>query len=75
MWKTCCVYIYLLKKYTQTVAISFECLIFCEKLDNIQMILQLSECLSAINICEQNTIAMCDFMFMQHKSHSDMVRV
>ena len=39
----------------------------------IQMILQLSKCLSATNICEQNTIPMCDFMFMQHKTYSDKV--
>ena len=39
----------------QTVAISFACLFFFyEKLEDIQMILQLSECLSATNICGQN---------------------
>ena len=63
----CCVYmIYLLPQDIRTVAISFECQVFLgEKLEDIQMILQLSERLSATNICEQN---MCDFMFMQHKS-------
>ena len=35
-------------------------LYFCEKLEDIQMILQLSECLSATNICEQNKFPMCD---------------
>ena len=35
---------------TWTVAISVECLISCEKQENIQMILQLSECLSVTNI-------------------------
>ena len=37
------------------------------------MILQLSEGLSATNICEQNMFLMCDFMIMQHNSHSDKV--
>ena len=45
---------------TLTVAISFVCLFFInEKLEDIQMILQLSECLSATNICEQNTFPAC----------------
>ena len=52
----CCVYIYLLLEDIWTVAISFECLGFCETLEDIQMILQLSECLSATNICEQNML-------------------
>ena len=38
------------------------------------MILQLSEYLSAINICGQNMFLMCDFIFMQHNSHSDRVK-
>ena len=42
----CCVYLNLLQKDTWTVAISFECLISCKKLRDIQMVLQLSECLS-----------------------------
>ena len=63
----------LLQKDTGTDAISFDCLIFCEKLEDIQMILQLSECLSAINICEQITIPTCDFMFMQHNNDFDKV--
>ena len=45
---------------------------FLKKKLDIQMILQLSECLSATNICEQK-FPMCDFMFMQHNSHSDKV--
>ena len=32
----CGVYIYLLQKDTHTAAISFECLIFCEKLEDIK---------------------------------------
>ena len=36
-------------------------------LEDIQMVLQLSESLYATNICEKNMILMCDFMFMQHK--------
>ena len=32
----CGVYKYLLEKDTSTVAISFECLIFCEKLEDIK---------------------------------------
>ena len=43
------------------------------KLEDIQKILQHSECLSATNICEQNMFPTCDFMFMQHNSHSDKV--
>ena len=55
-----------------------SCNIICmslvyEKLEDIQMILQLSECLSATNICEQNTFPACDVMFMQLISHSDKV--
>ena len=62
-----CVYTYLLQKDTQTVAISFGCMSnSLRKTENIQMILQLSECLSAAEVCEQNTLPMCDFMFMQH---------
>ena len=72
-WKTCYVYLYLLQKDTQTVAISVECLISCEKLEDIQTILQLSECLSATNICEQNTFSMGGFISLQHNSHSDKV--
>ena len=67
----CCVYLYLLQEDTRTVAISIECLISCEKLGDIQMILQLSECLSATNICEQNMFSRWDFIFMQYNSHSD----
>ena len=37
--------------------------------------LQLSECLSATNICEQNMFPMCYLMFMQHTSHSDEVSI
>ena len=48
-----CVYLYLLQKDTRTAAISVECQISCEKLGDIQMKLQLSECLSATNICEK----------------------
>ena len=64
MWKTCYVYIYLLQK----VAVSF----FNEKLEDIQMILQLCDYLSAMNVCEQNTFPTCHFMFMQLKNHSDL---
>ena len=58
---------------TWTVAISVECLISCEKWEDIQMILQLSECLSVTNICDHNTFARCDFVYMQHSSHSGTV--
>ena len=58
---------------SRTVAISVDCLISCKKLEDIQMILQLSELLSATNICEQNTFSTCDFIFMQHNCHSDKV--
>ena len=66
----CYVYIYLLQKDTRTVALSLECLFFSRIMENIQ-ILQLSECLSATNIYGQNTFLTCDFIFMQHNSHSD----
>ena len=59
-------------KWKLSVAISVESL-YCEKLEDIQMILQLSECLSATNICEQNMFSTCDFILMQHNSHSDKV--
>ena len=39
---------------------------FLWKTEDIQMTLQLSECLSATNIWEQNLFPTCDFMFMQH---------
>ena len=39
-----------LQKDTRTVAISFKCQLFGEKLEDIKMILQLSKCLSATNI-------------------------
>ena len=60
----CCVYIYLLQKDTHT----FASLMFCKNLEDIQMILQQSECIFATNIhvCEQNMIPTCNFMFMQH---------
>ena len=55
------VHIYLLQKGTRTVAISFECLpVFRKKLD-IQLILQLSRCLSVTNISKHNMFSMCDF--------------
>ena len=38
------------------------------------MILQLFGWLSATNICGQNTFLTCDFIFMQHNSHSDRVK-
>ena len=41
--------------------------------EDIQMILQLSECLSATSIYEHNTFPAYNFMFMQLNSHSDMV--
>ena len=69
----CCVHLHLLQKDTRTVAISVECLISCEKLGDIQMILQLSESLSATNMCEQSMFSRCDFIFMQYNSHSDKV--
>ena len=56
------VYIYLLQKDNRKVAISFECLIFCEKTGRHKMILQLSECLSATNICEENMFPMCEIL-------------
>ena len=46
--------------------------VFRKKLD-IQMILQLSGCLSATNICKHHTFSMSDFMFMQHNNHNDKV--
>ena len=46
---------------------------FLRKIEDTQMILQQSECLSATNICGQNTLLTCNFIFMQHNSHSDMV--
>ena len=60
------------QKDTRAVAISFECLIFCEKLEDIQMQLQLSYLLSAIHTCEQNTFPMCKFI-MQHSSYFDKI--
>ena len=67
----CGVYIYLLQKDSSTVAVSFECLIFCETLEDI-MILHLSECLSgkvsATNIYEQNMFPMCDFVYATQQS-------
>ena len=44
-----CVYTYCFRK-TPRLSISFECYFFCEKHEDIQIILQLSECLSATNI-------------------------
>ena len=41
---------------------------FCEKIKDIQMILQLSKCLSATNICGQNMFLMCDFISDRVKS-------
>ena len=67
LWKYVGLQVFNFKWYCNIIWMS----IFCEKLEDIQMILQLSECLSATNICEQNTTPMCDFMFMQHNSHSD----
>ena len=53
-------HMYLLLKDTQIVAVSFECVpVFRKQLD-IQMILQLSGCLPAKNICKHNTFSMCD---------------
>ena len=49
------------------------CFFFLRKIEDTQMILQQSECLSATNICGQNTLLPCNFIFMQHNSHSDMV--
>ena len=72
----CRVYIYLLHKDTRTLAKSFACLtFFCEKLEDIQMTLQLSKCLFATNICgkKKKKISTCDFMLMQYNSHSDKV--
>ena len=77
MWKMNYIYIYLLQKDTQRVAISFEYLFifFFAKLADIQMKLQLLECLSATNICEQNMFPTCNFKFMQYNSHSDKVSI
>ena len=44
------------------------------KTEDIQMILQLSQCLSSTNICGQNMLLMCNFIFMQHNRHSDKVK-
>ena len=46
---------------------------FCKKLLDIQLILQLSRCLSVTNISKHNMFGMCDFMLMQHNSHSHKV--
>ena len=67
-----CVYIKFMQKDTRAFAKSLSN--FLQKqLEDIQMILQLAECLFAINTCEQNMIPTCHFMFMQHNSHSDKV--
>ena len=68
-----CLYIFVAGRHPESCNIILNVYFFCEKLEDIQMILQLSECLSAANICEQNMFPMCDFMFMQHNSHSDKV--
>ena len=47
---------------------------FLRKMEDIQTILQRSECLSAAKICGQNMFLMCNFIFMQHNSHSDKVK-
>ena len=46
---------------------------FCKKLEDIQMLLQLSECLSATNLCEQITFPTRNFMFMQPNRNSDKI--
>ena len=69
----CCLYIYLLQKDTRTFAKSFACLIFCGNLKGIQMYCNYSSAFLQVILCEQNIIPMCDFMFMQHNSHSDKV--
>ena len=68
-----CLHIFVAERHLRTVAILFEYLIFLRKTGRHKMILQLSECLSTTSVCEQNTFPMCDFMFMQHNSHSEKV--
>ena len=63
-------YVIMLQKVTWTVAVSYECLLVFHKKLDIQLILQLYGCLSATNISKHNTFSMCDFMLMQHDSHS-----
>ena len=56
------------------MAISFDSLpVFRKKKIDIQMILQMFECLSATDMCKHSTFSTCDFMFMQHNSHFDKV--
>ena len=42
--------------------------------EDIQIILHLSKCLSATNICGQNMLLTCDFIFIQHNSYSDRIK-
>ena len=58
-------YICCRKALGQLVAIWFECLPAFRKKIDIQMILQLSGCISATNICK-HMFSTCEFMFMQH---------
>ena len=68
-----CIHIFVAERHRGIYSIIFACLFFFEKLEDIQMILQLSRCLFATNIYEQNMIPMYDFMFMQHTSYSDKI--
>ena len=73
MWQTCSVYIFVAERHPDVAGQLQQqqnVLLFAK---NIKLTLQLSECLSATNICEQNTYPTCDCLFMPRNSHSDKV--
>ena len=67
-WQMRFVDIYLLQDGTRTVVTSFECLPVFHKTLDIQLILQLSRCLSVTNISKHNMFSMCGFLLMEHNS-------
>ena len=67
-----CLHIFVAERHPDSCNIICMSL-FNEKLEDIQMISQLSECLSATKIREQNMFPACDFMFMQLNINSHRV--
>ena len=63
-----CIRVYLLQKGTQTFATSFEYLPDFRKEVNMQMILQMFECLELQQISKHSTFSTCDFVYATHQS-------
>ena len=72
--KMFCSHIFVAERHSDSNSIILCRPVFRKTID-IQMILQLCQCLSATNIRKHHTFSTCGFMIKQHNNHKDKVYV